>query len=183
MTASIHSPDRHRAVRIAMWSGAALLLVAPLLAMQFTDEVAWTGFDFALMAATLLAACGGYELASRVAAGGAGRVALVLGIGTAFTLVWINLAVGVFGHEDNLANLLVFGVVALSILGAFGVRGRPGGMAWVMCVTACAQAGVAATGWVWGFGTDALLAAAFVLPWGLSALLFHLEARSARRPV
>lgn len=35
-----------RTLRIAVWGAICALLIAPLLAMQFTNEVAWTGSDF-----------------------------------------------------------------------------------------------------------------------------------------
>ena len=51
-----HSPEhegRNR-WRVAAWSAAVLLLPLPLVAMQFTDEVAWTTSDFAVFGACLL---------------------------------------------------------------------------------------------------------------------------------
>jgi cell division protein FtsW (lipid II flippase) len=43
----------------------ALLLLVPLAAMQFTDEVDWNWFDFAVMGALIFATCLAYELAAR----------------------------------------------------------------------------------------------------------------------
>ena len=40
--------------RIAAWSVAALVLLIPLIAMQFTDEVNWSGGDFVFAALLLL---------------------------------------------------------------------------------------------------------------------------------
>jgi hypothetical protein len=45
---------------------AALILLLPLRAMQFTDEVVWDEADFAVMAAMLFGACGAYEMAARM---------------------------------------------------------------------------------------------------------------------
>ena len=50
--------------RIAVWGTAALILLLPLLAMQFTDEVAWDLVDFATF---------GAELAARVTSNSAYR--------------------------------------------------------------------------------------------------------------
>ena len=52
--------------RIARWSLAALILLLPLLAMQFTTEVAWDFADFMIFGALLAGAGGAYELAMRV---------------------------------------------------------------------------------------------------------------------
>ena len=43
-----------RVLRPVVWGGAALLLLAPWLAMRLTDDVAWTGGDFAVFGAMLL---------------------------------------------------------------------------------------------------------------------------------
>ena len=51
---------------ILIWGAAALLLLLPLLAMQFTDEVDWDLADFIIMAAMLAGACGTFELARRM---------------------------------------------------------------------------------------------------------------------
>lgn len=89
------SPSPVTRRRIAMWSAIAALLAVPLVAMQFTREVAWTGFDFAFAALLLVGgglAWEGAQWAStaraRIAAGGA-VLAVVL-------LVWADGAVGVF---------------------------------------------------------------------------------------
>jgi hypothetical protein len=39
--------------RLALWGGLAAVLCAPLVAMQFTSEVNWTWFDFAMMGGLL----------------------------------------------------------------------------------------------------------------------------------
>lgn len=82
--------------RVALWGGAALLLLTPLVAMQFTTEVAWTGFDFVVMGAILTAACGGIELAVRFVHGRLWRAVAILAVLAAFVLVWAQGAVGIF---------------------------------------------------------------------------------------
>ena len=52
------SPATTRARRIAGWSLAAGLLALPAVAMQFTDEVVWTGSAF-LFAAIMFTTIGG----------------------------------------------------------------------------------------------------------------------------
>ncbi|WP_306393758.1 hypothetical protein [Telluria beijingensis] len=83
-----------------LWVGVAtaLILLAPLVAMQFTREVAWTGGDFG--AAALLLASAGLacvRMARRVARRRPWqRVATVGALALAFAALWVELAVGVF---------------------------------------------------------------------------------------
>lgn len=117
----------------------ALILLVPLIAMQLTDEVAWSPFDFAFAGALLFAAGLAFELITRKAGNRAYRAALGIALMAAVLLVWINLAVGIIGSEDNPANMLYIGVLAILIFGSLTVRFRPQGMARVIYVTALAQ--------------------------------------------
>lgn len=120
--------------------GTAFILLMPLLAMLFTDQVAWDLTDF-IVAGTLIFGTGlAYELVARKGGTMAYRVAVGIALATAFLLVWMNLAVGIIGSEDNPVNLMYFGVVAIGILGATIARLRPRGMARTLFATALAQA-------------------------------------------
>ncbi|MDH3216094.1 MAG: hypothetical protein OEN01_07355 [Candidatus Krumholzibacteria bacterium] len=125
-------------IRIALATGFILLL--PLLAMQFTDEVVWDLTDFAVAGALLFGAGLTYELVARKAGNIAHRVAIGLAVATALILVWMNLAVGLIGSEENPANLMYIGVLAVGIIGAIIARFRPHGMARALFATALAQA-------------------------------------------
>lgn len=160
--------------RLAVWGAAAFLLMLPMVAMQFTDEVDWDAADFIFMGVLLLIACGTYELGVKLSGSStAYRAAFGLAIVTGFLLIWINLAVGIFGSEDNIENLMFMGVLVVGGIGALIARFRPGGMARALEATAAAQVAVAITGLVMGFGESVLLAALFALPWLGSALLFR----------
>ena len=50
---SINSGLANRLWRVALWGSVVAILIAPLVAMQFTGEVHWTPFDFAVAAALL----------------------------------------------------------------------------------------------------------------------------------
>jgi len=126
--------------RIARWSLAALILLLPLLAMQFTTEVAWDFADFMIFGALLAGAGGVYELAMRVSGHRAYRAAIAVALAAAFILIWVNLAVGIIGDEGNPANLMYVGVLAVGIIGAIITRGQPRGMARTLSVMAFAQA-------------------------------------------
>jgi hypothetical protein len=154
------------------------------MAMQFTDEVKWDETDFIVFGAMLVAACGTYELAARATGSLAFRAAVGVALAAAFLLVWINLAVGIIGSEDNPANLMYFGVLAVAIVGAVIAGFRPSGLARVLIVTAVAQAFVAVVAILGGFGLPAsgplellLLNAFFAALWLVSAWLFRRAAR------
>ena len=103
---------------------AALLLI-PLLAMAFTEEVNWTLFDF-VIAWALLASVGlTYAAVTRQKGGLAYRAAAALTLLTGLALVWGNLAVGFIGSEDNPANLLYLAVLVTGGIGAVLARLRP----------------------------------------------------------
>jgi hypothetical protein len=159
--------------RIAAWSVAAVVLLLPLLAMQVTDEVAWTPADFAAAGALIGAVGIAFEFALRRSASRACRAAAGLALATGFVLVWLTLAVGLLGSEDDPANLMQGGVLAVAIAGALIVRFRPAGLARAMAAAALAQALAAAVALAAGFGADALLVVAFAVPWLASAWLFR----------
>jgi hypothetical protein len=82
--------------RLALWSGALVLLIAPAVAMVFSDAVNWGLEDFVALAALLAAAGAGLELAVRFGTSRGTRAALALLVVAAVGLVWAHLAVGVF---------------------------------------------------------------------------------------
>ncbi|MGE5376429.1 MAG: hypothetical protein ACM3XO_15330 [Bacteroidota bacterium] len=102
--------------------------------------------DFAV-AGILLAGTGlMYVLLARRAGNLAYRAAVDIALGAALLLLWVNLAVGIIGSEDNPANWLYVGVLAVGFMGAILARFQPPGMVRVMLVTALAQALAAAIG-------------------------------------
>lgn len=78
-------------------SAAMLLLLVPLVAMQFTNEVNWTASDFLVMGILLLGLGLLCELVLRKVKKSSHRILLCLGVFVAFLLVWAELAVGIFG--------------------------------------------------------------------------------------
>jgi hypothetical protein len=124
-------------IRIAL--ATAFILLLPLLAMQFTDEVVWDLADFAVAGVLLFGAGLTYELIARKAGHIAHRSAVGVAVAAALLLVWINLAVGIIGNEGNPANLMYIGVLAVGIIGALIAHLEPRGMARVLFATAGAQ--------------------------------------------
>ena len=163
--------------RWAAWAAGAALLLAPLLAMQFTDEVNWGWGDF-LFAAALVGSAGlAFEFAARRSGHRAYRAATGVALAAAFVLVWANLAVGIIGSEDHPANVLFYGVPVVACLGAMLARLRAGGMARAMVATAIAQLAVAAIALFAGFGFAGPITFFFSALWLASAWLFSVAAR------
>jgi hypothetical protein len=73
-----------------------IILLIPLIAMQFTDEVKWTTLDFGAAAALLLSTGLLCELVLRKVKQLKYRVALCAAILLVCFLVWLELAVGIF---------------------------------------------------------------------------------------
>ena len=127
--------------RVAL--ATAFILSVPLLAMQFTGEVAWGVFDF-VAAGALLGGTGlCYVLVARKAGNIAYRAAVGVALAAALSLVWLVLAVGVIGETGDPADLMYVGVLAVGIIGAGLARFQPHGMARALLATALAQALVA----------------------------------------
>ncbi len=82
---------------IIILTSVVILLLIPFIAMQFTDEVVWTGLDFAVMGILLLSTGLMCELAMRKVKKIKYRIVLFIAILGAFVLIWAELAVGIFG--------------------------------------------------------------------------------------
>lgn len=162
----------------------ACLLTVPLVAMQFTGEVDWDLADFVVAGALLFSAGLTYTLVAGRMGNAAYRAGVGVAVAAALLLVWANLAVGLIGAEDNPANLMYLGVLAVAVVGAVSARLRPQGMARAMFATAFALALVALTaliafGYLWReplevLGVNGSFAALFLA----SAWLFRRAARA-----
>ena len=78
-------------------SVVAMLLLIPLIAMQFTDEVNWTLFDFVIAAVLLFSTGLAIDFVLRKVKNAKYRIALSLSILLMLLLIWAELAVGIFG--------------------------------------------------------------------------------------
>jgi len=167
--------------RLLGWGAAVALLLLPLIAMRFSSDVKWTGFDF-LFAGMMLAFVGILaELTVRRTASKWYRAGAGVAVGTAFLLIWINGAVGIIGSEENPFNLIFLAIVIIAFAGSIAANFRTAGMARTMAAAAAAQLmiGIAALGLGLGaneppgpFGIFALNLT-FVGLWSLSAGLFR----------
>ena len=82
---------------ILIFSGIAILLLIPLIAMQFTHEVDWSMADFVIMGILLSAIGILCELILRKVRSIKIRILLCGAILFGFFLIWAELAVGIFG--------------------------------------------------------------------------------------
>lgn len=92
----------------------ALVLFIPLYGIHYIDGWNWDLFDFVFAAVVICGSCLAYELVARRSRSIVYRVALGLGVVTAFVLVWMTAAVQIIGDESP-AN----GIYLVMILGAF----------------------------------------------------------------
>ncbi len=114
--------------------------------------------------------------------------ALIAAIG-AFLMVWSNAAVGIIGNEENGANMLFYGVLAVPLLGALFSRLRARGMVIALFATFAAQLIVAAVALLLDLGADGpswprdilTMTSVFCVFWLVSGWLFNHAARQQRR--
>jgi hypothetical protein len=179
------SARRHRnRLRIVAWSAAAILLLLPLIAMQFTDQVVWEATDFAIFGAMLVSGGLVFELAARKTVNNAYRSAVGVALAAAIFLLFVTGAVGLIGTENDDANLMFVGILAVGVLGVMIARFRPQGMARAMFATSLAQVLVAVIALSAGFGStgpiwplDILASTGFFTGlWLISAWLFRKSA-------
>lgn len=177
--------DRTNRLRLAIWGVAALIVLAPLVAMGVTDEVRWGIEDFAF-AVLLLGLVGtGLELAMRLGPSPLYRAGAAVALGTALVMLWINAAVSIVGGDGSPAGPLFLAVPAVAMLGAALARLKPAGMARAMVGTAVAQFAVPVAAQLAGLGVSgsadlakvAVLTAGFCAMWLAAAWMF---ARAAR---
>jgi len=86
--------DSYTAPRRLMWLAIPALLLFPLIAMSFTDEVAWTAFDFAAAALLLGGTALAVELTIRSIRARALRMAATSTVLLAGVALWLQGAVG-----------------------------------------------------------------------------------------
>jgi hypothetical protein len=127
--------------RLAGWGVAVALLAAPFIAMQLNAQgVDWSAADFIVMGVMLGTVGGLIELAVHLTPNRLYRAGVALAVLGAFLTVWVNLAVGIVGSENNPDNQLFFVALLMGIAGAISARAKPDGMSRAMLTTAVAIA-------------------------------------------
>lgn len=173
--------ERKSLLRVVAWTVAGVILLIPFLAMRITGEVVWSAFDFIFFGALVIGVGLVFELVVRKTIDSTYRMAAGVALATAFTLIWLNGAVGIIGNENNKANLMYGGVLAVGLVGSIIAKFKPPGMARALAATAFAQALVTMIALIAGLGATKsiwpldllLLNGFFVTLWLISAWLFR----------
>jgi len=162
--------------RIAGWGTAVLILLLPLVAMRFGDEVNWTESDF-IFAGIMIGGTGAlFELTVRMSRNHAYRAGVGFALAASFLTVWATGAVGMIGDEGDPYNLLFIAVIGLALAGAIVTGFKAQGMAMTMATAATAQVIIS----VIGMSADlrgGIFSACFGGIWLISAALFWKAAR------
>lgn len=120
--------------RIARWTAALALLVAPLLMMQFNKDWHWTIGSF-LVAGTIIGGVGlVYELAERASESRAYRAGVAVALIASLLLVWTTIV------RDDGNGIGFFLVIMAAVVGGFAASFLAAGMARTMLGTAVIQA-------------------------------------------
>lgn len=117
----------------------ATLLLIPLIAMQFSEEVNWSLGDFLIMGGMLSGIALAYELIARRSTSTKYKTAFAVGLLGAFLLLWVNGAVGIIGNEGQPANLLFGAVFLVGLIGSLIARFKAAGMATTLFAAAITQ--------------------------------------------
>jgi len=154
MTAMAEKPRRNW-WRVVRWSAAAGMLCVPAVAMRFPGS----GFDrsasdFVIMCGLFAVILGAYEFLASRAPSIAYRAASVLTTLGMFLLIWMNMAAGIIGNENNDSNLMFAGVIAIIVGGACVAKFRPAGMSNALFAAAAVQLLIGATALFLDLGTD-----------------------------
>lgn len=165
--------------RAGVWGTAVLILLAAAVANQTVDGFNWSLGDFVAIGAILAVACLGWEVAASGTRSNHYRAGAALAAAGGLALVWINLAVGIIGDEDNRANLLFFAILAVGGVLALAGHLRASGMKLALTTMAVLQAILAAAVLLAGLTAEGLFCLGFAGLWAISAHLFRLAARQA----
>lgn len=161
-------------LRLAIWGGAAASMLLPVLAIRGFGRAAWDPPGDFVFLAILLAGTGlAAELAARVPARRAYAAAAAIAVAAALLQAWLNLAVGTIGSEDNPANWIYAGVIAVAAAGALVARFRAEGMARATAAAALAQLLAFAIAFGGGLGFTGPITVFFTALWLTSAWLFR----------
>jgi len=160
------------------WGGAVLLVLTPLVAMQFTREVNWTAADF-IFATVIFGIIGALtELTVLLTNNWASRAGGFLAILAGFLVFWSNLAVGMIGGEGDAVNLLFSLVLLIAIIGAWLSSLHRNIMPAAMLAAGTTQCAIGLLAGIWGSDfRGGVLTILLSTLWWIASLLFAIGAK------
>ena len=136
----------------------------------------WDALDF-VVAGILIGGVGlGIWIATRLSDNKAYRAGAALALIGGLLLIWMNLAVGIIGSENEPFNLFYGGVIGIGVLGALVTKFKPDGLSKVLLAMTGAQVLIGLMALGLGKGGPAeivLITGFFCLFWFASAALFR----------
>lgn len=158
-----------------------LLLLIPFTAMQLSNEVDWSLSDFILAGILIMGTGSSYLLIRNRISHSLYRFAAGIALAASLFMVWSNLAVGLIGSENNPANLMYFGVLAIGILGTAISRLNAKGMSNTLYVMTASLLLIIVIALITGLQDGpyssvleiVLVNLFFMFPFALSAILFR----------
>lgn len=118
----------------------AVLLLIPLIGMQYSSDVNWSPIDFIVAGILLFGTGSVYQLITSKGSNIAYKIAAAIACASGLFLIWANLAVGIVGSEDNPVNLVYFGMILIGLIVAVAVNFRANSMPYIMFGLAGVQA-------------------------------------------
>lgn len=173
ITSEVPQRRRLNPWRVIGWGGAIALILTPLVAMQFTNEVDWDETDF-IVATIIFGIVGGLiELAVRLSSNWYFRTGAMFAVLAGFMVVWANLAVGMIGNEDNPVNLWFGAVLLIAIAGSIASRFRASILPTAMFLAGTTQIAIGTFAGI--LGTDmrgGRFTIILAVTWFIASLLF-----------
>jgi hypothetical protein len=102
---------------VALVTGIILLI--PLIAMQYTTEVNWGLGDFVIMGALLFGTGSAFVILTAYSDNFIYKIAMVAAVGSTFLFIWVNLAVGLIGGGPHAGNLMYVAVILVGFVGTY----------------------------------------------------------------
>lgn len=111
---------------VALVTGIILLI--PLIAMQYTSEVDWSLADFILMGALIFGTGAAIVIFTAYSDNYVYKLAMIAAVGSTFLFIWVNLAVGLIGGGAHAGNLMYAVVILVGLIGTYLSRFSAKGM-------------------------------------------------------
>lgn len=154
--------------------GAASILLIPLIAMFFTEQVDWDLADFLIAWIMLFGTGLVYKLISiKMTHSAQYKIATAISVVGLLLIAWVNLAVGIIGNEDNTINLVFYVVHVVGILGCFITRFEVRGMAYTAYAMAITMVIIGLITWIGGWGFTPVITAFFTILFLVSGMLYR----------